>query len=142
MNARLALKRYNDTMVKLYGVNYTERWTEDDRETFEILARNAAAEIKAADGIVEPNWKRSAHLRRVLGIRTDVKVDAAARKAAWHDHVTQYGNGVSGLFRRTRDQYDNIVHIAGEDRTQQSRKVQSYVTGVTAAELLASVNNG
>lgn len=41
MGAREALKNYHATMVRMYGENYTDHWTEDDKTTFEILARRA-----------------------------------------------------------------------------------------------------
>ena len=37
MDARTALKNYTNAMTREYGPCYWEHWTEDDRETFEIL---------------------------------------------------------------------------------------------------------
>lgn len=150
MDARTALKKYADTMIKLYGANYVEHWTMDDRETFDILARKARAEM---DKPIPKNWERSAYLRRVLGVRDDVKkVNTADRMAAWTEHVAKYGNGVSGTLRRTKDSFGNWITVVGEDRNARMcagkarearyRKSEGYVTNVTAADMLAAVRNG
>lgn len=139
MNARTALQNYARTMTKLYGSDFMEHMSTDDRETFDILARRARVEM---DKPSPKNWERSAYLRRVLGIRTEPKKTYAAdRFDAWTKHVTEHGNGISGVLRRSYDSYGNPIMVAGEGAHGQKRKSAAYISGVTAADLLASVNN-
>src|SRR5690242_3230993 len=106
MNARDALKNYTRFMIKTYGANYVEHWSTDDRETFDILARKARAEM---DAPTPKNWESSAYLRRVLGIRSEHKLNVSARESAWTEHVTKHGNGVSGVLRRAYNSYGNPI---------------------------------
>lgn len=74
MDARTALKNYTTAMVREYGPNYWEHWTEDDQETFEILARKAT--------VVRPD--DTPFLRKFKGHKIDaVAKTPAERKQAW-----------------------------------------------------------
>lgn len=78
MDARTALKNYTNVMIKTYGANYWESWTEDDKETFNILARRVRPEITSNN----PE-NRSNFMRRFLGIRVGGVDKPTERKEEW-----------------------------------------------------------
>lgn len=92
MNARQALVNFHNHMVNLYGEEYREVWTEDDKLTAEILERRASK----ATYREETNF-----LRRFKGHRIESEFIAPAeRKAAWDALVKKNGTGIVGRLKK------------------------------------------
>lgn len=88
MDARTALKNYTTIMIKTYGAEYWEHWTEDDKETFNILARRVRPEITE-----NRKEDRSVFMRRFLGIRVGGVERATERKEAWKEAASAAASG-------------------------------------------------
>lgn len=99
MDARTALKNYTRMMIKTYGDDYWEYWTEDDKETFNILAARVRPEITPID-----KDKRSNFTRRFLGMRVGGVERPAERKEAWTEAA------------RTANEKSRIKGVLGPDK--------------------------
>lgn len=153
MNARTALKNYTSMMVKTYGDNYWEHWTEDDKETFNILSARVRPEITPVD----PN-NRSNFMSRFLGIRVGGVERPADRKEAWTEAARTAGVGskIKGTLSPQSGLYDGAqpkrrklkkgAKISIPDAVVETshapmvdKDSEEYITGVTAADLLHSI---
>lgn len=94
MDDRTALKNYDATMIKTYGVNYVEHWTDDDRETFEILARKARKVTDTRQRAINPD---TSFLRVFMAGKRDPEYVTEQEKVkAWNALVKRAGTGVKG----------------------------------------------
>lgn len=153
MDARTALKNYTTMMIKTYGAEYWEHWTEDDKETFNILAARVRPEITPND-----KDKRSNFMKRFLGIRVGGVERAPERKEAWDAaaRTAAPGSKIKGTLSPQSGLYDGAqpkrrklkkgAKISIPDAVVETshapmvdKDSEEYVTGVTAADLLHSI---
>lgn len=102
MDARTALKNYTRTMVKTYGPNYWENWTEDDRETFNTLVARARKVV--AIRLIAQN-DNTPFLSRLRGHKVAGITDHKERAAAWQAHEDKHGTGIQGTLSPIRNPY-------------------------------------
>lgn len=104
MDARTALKKYNETMIKTYGFDYTEHWSPDDKATFEILASNARKEVANRQRSIRPN---TSFLRVFMAGKRDPEyANEQAKILAWNELVAKSGTGVVGKLAPKSGLYD------------------------------------
>lgn len=147
MNARDALKNYHNRMVAQYGPDYVEHWSQDDKETFEILARRARKAMRSQTG-------GTSFLKVFMsGKREPQYTTWQDRQAAWKAFTDRHGKpGYRGKLSPEKnlyagpgkDPYANIAPapeyvVDPETMEYVDRNSSRYVTGVTAADLLRSV---
>lgn len=105
MDARTALKNYTTTMVNTYGPDYWEHWTEDDRETFNILASRARRFNDNRQRAINPD---TPFLRLMMGNKRDPEYATEQQKIkAWKALTARAGSGVVGKLREER-LYDGV----------------------------------
>lgn len=157
MDARTALKNYATRMRTLYGPDFMDHLSEDDRETFEILSRRARKAISVRLIATTPE---TGIIRQIKGHRPEGVIDPASRAQAWKDHEKKYGKvGYTGRLSPARNIYDGAfvesrpAHTTGGAYPVASGSAdmgsnpadrydsQDYITGVTAADLLRSIQN-
>lgn len=92
MKASEALKNFHAYMIKTYGEKYTDHWTRDDRETYEILASKVRIEMLSPESA-----GRSSFLNVFMtGKREPEYTRPADRRAAWERLVARAGTQVVG----------------------------------------------
>jgi hypothetical protein len=102
MSARDNLKNFHLFMVKLYGENYRDVWTEDDAETARILESKVARTV--AIQLIKGN-DNTPFLTRFRGSPTG-NVPADSRELVWKAWVEKYGTGVVGTLSPMKNLYE------------------------------------
>lgn len=94
MDDRTALKNYTGTLVKTYGPNYWEHWTEDDKETFNILSSRANNAMRARQRAINPDTQIR---RTILGVKRDPEYANEQQKIKmWNALKERAGSGIVG----------------------------------------------
>lgn len=107
ISARDALKNFNNYMIKMYGANYVEHWTTEDRKTFEILARRAR---KAQMAQHNAGREDTSFLRVMMNGKRDPEyASEQAKIEAWNALRDHNGTtGVVGTLSPTSGLYDGV----------------------------------
>lgn len=108
MNARQALINFHNHMVKTYGENYRDVWTEDDKITSETLERNAS---KAVTIRLISTKADTPIIRRIRGHQPEpLAVSAQERQEAWQALANKHGSGIIGKLSPIRNPYTGYIY--------------------------------
>lgn len=105
MDARTALKNYAGQMVRLYGPDFMEHMSADDRLTFETLASNVNKEREARKRDTRDNTNI---IQRIKGHRPVGVLDPKERARQWQALADKHGTGIIGKLSPER-KYDGPV---------------------------------